>query len=505
MAPLEKMIENNENESNKHYISIIRSNVKRLHRLIEQLVAYRKHEEGKLTIHYSSISLGDFLFPLFESFEENIASKNITFIHEVQHPDKNIVIDTEKTELILFNLLSNSVKYTKSRGQIKFRAYFDVKNNHMINFEVSDNGIGILPENVSKIFDRFYRSERSGVQSGGFGIGLSFSKSLSDAMNGMIAVQSEPDKFTTIVLSLPYNNTPDQKVQNISEEFPSTTLFEKSNKENIFDKSKPTLLIIDDEIDFRRFLDYTFNLNYNVVLAESGEEAFEKLQNITPQLIICDVMMDGLNGFEVCEKVKSDIYTCQIPVILLTALSADDNEQRSVELGADYYLQKPFSIQLLEAKVKHLINERNMLQEHYSKKSYLPDEALGIPIRERQFLESLNDAIENNMSNTEYCLSDLAISLGYSVSHFNRKLKQITGQVPNLYVRNYRLQKAAEMLLADKDVNIKEVMYEIGISSPSYFSSAFKKVYGIAPSMYRDTIQNQNANSSTNSEATDLT
>ncbi len=493
MAPLEKILETNENEKNRYYISIIQSNIKRLQRLIEQLVAYRKHDHGKLEINYSKVSLGDFVFPLIEAFEETMASKDIAFIHRVEEPGKEIVIDVEKTEMILFNILSNAVKYTKTGGQIEFRTYFDSQKEGMLFFSVTDNGIGILPENQTKVFDRFYRSERSENQSGGFGIGLTFSKSLVDSLNGLIELKSEPNNFTTFTISLPYQNTPNNFIERASVESIPNQLgtnietSEISKSEN----ASQTLLIIDDEIDFRRFLQHTFNANYNVVLAESGEEALEKLQVISPQLIICDVMMEGMNGFEVCEKIKSDTYTCHIPVILLTALSAAENEFKSVELGADYYMQKPFSVQLLEVKVKQLIKDRKLLQEHYSNKSYLPDETIGIPLRERKFLEKINEAIEKNMSDSDFSLSDMASTVGYSVSHFSRKLKQITGQVPNLYVRNYRLQKAAEMLSSDKGVNTKEVMYEVGISSPSYFSAAFKKVYGVAPSVYRDTIMDK--------------
>ena len=257
------------------------------------------------------------------------------------------------------------------------------------------------------------------------------------------------------------------------------------------DKSSPTILVIDDEMDFRIFLKHTFSDRYNVVLAESGEEGLEKLQMLSPQLVICDVMMEGLNGFEVCEKIKSDTDTCYIPVILFTALSAAENETKSVELGADYYLQKPFSIKLLEVKVNQLISDRQVLKSHYSKKSYLPEEELGISIRERKFLERINEAIQENIADSAFGPTELAKSVGFSLSRFSRRLKQLTGQLPNHYLRNYRLQVAAEILKRDKDINTKEVMYDVGIESPSYFSSAFKKLYGVAPSVYRYTKQDK--------------
>ena len=487
MAPLEKIIEESKNEQNKKYISIIQSNIHRLQRLIDNLITYRKAENGKMTTHYSLTTMGDFIYPLLEAFEENMNSKNISFTYNVSSPGENIVIDEEKTELILFNLLSNAIKFTPKDGKINLDAQFEIsRGQEMLTFTVSDNGTGISPKELDKIFDRFYCTEETENYSKGFGIGLAFSKSLVDSMNGHIDVKSEPNVSTSFKVTLPYKNKPDiidKRNTNDFYELPIDRIETTESKE--FDIELPTLLIIDDEIDFRIFLSHAFRKNYNVITAESGEEGLKQLSQHKPQLIICDVMMDGMTGFEVCEKVKSDTETCHIPVILLTALTTDENEIKGIDLGADYYIKKPFSIKQLEIRVQKLIENRKKLKEHFANKSFLPDDSISLSNDERNFLKAVNSVIEQKMDNSSFGVEELAKEVGCSTSHLYRRLKQLTGQIPNAYLRNYRLQKAAELLLSNRDITVAEVMYQIGIESPSYFSAAFKKVYDYSPSEYR--------------------
>lgn len=244
----------------------------------------------------------------------------------------------------------------------------------------------------------------------------------------------------------------------------------------------PTLLIIDDELDMRSFLYQALKEAYQVVLAEDGVEGLKKLKEMKPQLVISDVMMPNLSGYQVCEKIKIDPDTCHIPVILLTALSDTEKKIEGLELGADDYIPKPFSIEYLEVRVRKLIENKQRIVDHFSKNSLLPKEDLSISTSEQVFVEKIIKAIESNISDSSFGVEELAKSVGMSSSHFYRRLKQLTGQAPNVYLRNYRLQKAAELLKADKDILTSQVMYQIGISSPSYFSTSFKKLHGVSPS-----------------------
>ena len=195
-------------------------------------------------------------------------------------------------------------------------------------------------------------------------------------------------------------------------------------------------------------------------------------------------MMPRLNGYQLCEKIKSNPETCHIPVILLTALSDKDKEIEGLELGADDYIKKPFSIKNLEARVKKLIENKQRILEYFSKSSVFPKTDLKISMQDRRFLEKLTGAIENNFSNSAFGVEELATDVGMSTSHFYRRLKELTGQAPNVYLRNFRLQKAAELLKSNKGLNASEVMFEIGIESPSYFSTSFKKLHGVSPSEF---------------------
>lgn len=489
MAPLEKIIEQSKNEENKKYISIIQGNIDRLQRLIDNLINFRKNESGKINTHYSKTTLEDFTYPLLEAFEESMTAKNIDFTYQVNTPGEYIVIDEEKTELILFNLLSNAIKFTREDGAISLSTSFEkIKGKEYITFTVTDNGIGIPSKNLERIFDRFYRIEDIKNQSKGFGIGLAFSKSLVDSMNGFLEVESQPNVATSFKVILPFTNEPSTIVKkrglHAIHNLPKTEEFE--NETRAINSDLNTLLVIDDEPDFRHFLTHAFEEKYNIICAKDGETGLEKLNTNKVDLVICDVMMPGISGFEVCKKIKATPETEHIPVILLTALTTHENELKGIDLGAEYYLKKPFSIKQLEVRVAKLIENRTKLKEHYSSNSYLPDDSISMTGKERLFLKTVNDIIERKMSNSSFGVEELAREAGCSTSHFYRRLKLLTGQIPNAYLRNYRLQKASELLSADKTINAAEVMYHIGIESPSYFSTSFKKVYGMSPSEYKN-------------------
>jgi len=490
IAPLEKIIAQSDNVRNKKYISIIQSNIERLQRLIDSLINYRKNESGKIETFYSQTTLGDFINPLLEAFEENIVAKNINFIYNINRPGQRIVIDENKTELVLFNLLSNALKYTRKAGTIDLDAHFDTVNNEeKLIIEVSNDGQGMSEDDMAKIFDRFYRIEEVGNENNGFGIGLAFSKSLIESINGEITVSSKPGVSSSFRLVLPYGNIPSKG--EAKSKLPSFFIDDdvdmiEENGNVLIDEELPTILIIDDEADFRRFLFHSFEDKYNVITAKSGEEGIEILKLKELHLVICDVMMPEMSGFQVCKQIKEDITTCHIPVILLTALTTSENEIKGIELGADYYIKKPFSVKQLEIRVQKLIENRNKLKTHYSAKSYLPDDSISMSVTDRNFLKSVNDIIERKMMNSSFGVEELAREANCSTSHFYRRLKQLTGQIPNAYLRNYRLEKASELLSADREITAAEVMYEIGIESPSYFSTSFKKVYGMSPSAYRN-------------------
>ncbi|WP_372776059.1 two-component regulator propeller domain-containing protein [Mangrovibacterium sp.] len=488
IGPLEKIAEQNKRPENQRYFAIIQNNITRLQRLIEQLISYRKAETGYLELNYSKITLGNFIYPLLEAFEENAKRTNVNFFYKVYNADRVVVLDIDKTERILLNLFSNAVKFTGLDGNVSIEAGFEtVEGSEMLYINVSDNGIGIQPEKIARIFDRFYRAVDEQENWDGTGIGLALCKSLVDLMKGTITVESVQNERTSFIVCLPFTQPDVVLTKEVSNRRSFVTDLLPAELEEVMEleaePDRPVLLIIDDEVDVRMFLREAFQNKYNVVLAENGKDGLKKLEKNHVQLVICDVMMPKMDGFQVCENIKSNPNTCYIPVILLTALDETAKKMEGLESGADDYITKPFSIRHLELRVKKLIESKQRVIDYFSSSSVIPKD-LSMPEKDRQFLEKISRSIEKNMSDSSFGVEELAKEVGMSTSHFFRRLKQLTGQVPNVYLRNFRLQKAAEILRANNELNAIEVMFEIGIESPSYFSTSFKKLHGVSPSEF---------------------
>ncbi|MBU2950863.1 response regulator [Tamlana agarivorans] len=494
IGPLEKIADQYKKDDNQKYFSIIQNNILRLQRLIDQLISYRKAETGHLELEYSKVTLGNFIYPLMEGFEDYAQRSLLNFYYKVDDPNKLITIDIDKTERILLNLFSNAVKYSGSYNEISIEAGIVTQNDEeVLSLRVHNTGGEISPEKIERIFDRFYRGVDEKQDWNGTGIGLALCKSLVDLMKGTISVTSEIDKKTEFVITLPITAKGDQLEEiDIQKHYKNVTDWLPSELESIQDRpvntSLPTLLIIDDEQDIRSFLYEAFKEKYNIVLAVNGEDGLLKLKENTPQLVISDVMMPKMDGYELCKIIKSDTEHCHIPVILLTAIGDNFKKLEGLELGADDYIVKPFSIKYLEVRVKKLIENKQHIFDYYSRNSFMPKDSLISSSKDKEFLESINRSIEDHMSNSVFGVEELASDIGMSTSHFYRKLKELTGQAPNFYLRNFRLQKAAELLTANKNLTAADVMFEIGIESKSYYSSAFKKIHGVSPSEFVKTL-----------------
>ncbi|TKG96124.1 hybrid sensor histidine kinase/response regulator [Puteibacter caeruleilacunae] len=489
IGPLEKIAEHHKRKENLKYFTIIQNNIARLQRLIEQLISYRKIETGYMTLDYSQTTLGNFIYPILEAYEESARISNLNFYHKVNDPNQLIVIDSEKTEIILLNLLSNAFKFTEVGGDIYVEVGFCKENgDESVCFKITDSGIGIPQEEMDKIFERFYRAVDEKGNWSGTGIGLALSKSLVDLMKGSISVESECGKGTVFNIFIPINrNKEAQFTDELSKQRKIVVDWIPSNlkaPEQVHASDLPVLLIVDDEPDVRAFLFEALKAQFDIILASDGEEAWNRLNDLSPQVVVSDVMMPKLNGYQLCDRIKSNQETCHIPVILLTALGDMDQEIEGLEQGADDYIRKPFSIKHLEVRIKKLLENKKRIIEYFSRNSTLPDENLSLELRDRNFLEKVINSIEKNMSDSAFGVEELAKDVGMSTSHFYRRLKELTGQAPNVYLRNYRLQKAAELFRTNKNLQASEVMFEIGIESPSYFSTSFKKFHGISPSEY---------------------
>lgn len=489
--PLQKLKELIENDEQKEYVEMIDKNSNRLIRLIDQLLTFRRIEHGGLNLKISQASLDGFIYPVADAFESLSVKKGIQFYYQVKDPAFKIHIDLEKMEQVLFNLLSNAFKFTPVNGTIRLEGSICViEDKKFACFEVTDNGVGIQAEDMDKIFDRFYQSD-SELRNMGTGIGLSYSKSIVELHKGSIRVESTPGEQTRFSVMLPLNELkPVELEKKKIKRLNASELLEYENiagsllpGQDSANKEKPTVLIADDESEFRTIICSVLKKNYRILEASNGTDALELASAGEVDLIISDVMMPGLNGYELCKKVKTDMQLCHIPLILLTALEEMDSHIQGVEHGADSYMSKPFNLKYLEVTVQKLIENREKIKAHFTQSSTLPED---VPISgiDTEFIEMVNKAIQENLDNSSFGVEELARATNLSTSQLYRKLKLLTGQIPNAYLRNYRLQAAADLLSGNPGISVKSVMYEVGIESASHFSHAFKKKFGYSPSEF---------------------
>ncbi|WP_225035260.1 two-component regulator propeller domain-containing protein [Winogradskyella sp. SM1960] len=493
-GPLDRVIENNTNPESERFLTIIKRNTHRLLSLIDQLITFRQAEQGYLNLNYTKSTLGDFLYPTTEAFENYALEKNINFHYKISSPNEEIVIDVEKLERILFNLLSNAFKNTPIQGTISIDASIifddDVKK---IKIDVIDTGKGIPKESLNNIFERFYQlGNQDGNVSGG-GIGLSFCKSLVELFNGSISVKSKPNKKTRFRVIIPSSTIEDVDIEDSDSKksfiknwvpLQGNTIEASKSRKN--GEKQHNVLVVENELDIQEFLNNALSDKYNITIANNGVEALEEIKKTEFSTVISDVMMPEMDGFELCKRIKANPETCQLPVLLLTALGDNVDLIKGLEFGADEYISKPFSLKHLELRLKKLIENNVRIKDYFSKNSLPPKDKkeLGFSKRDLEFLENITEIIEKNLSNSNFGVEELSTEAGLSSSHFYRKLKQLTGQVPNAYIRNFRLQRAAELLDSNSGFNVAEVMYQIGIESNSYFSTSFKKLHGMSPSEY---------------------
>ncbi|WP_139959230.1 hybrid sensor histidine kinase/response regulator transcription factor [Flavicella sediminum] len=500
-GPLEHIISMNKDADNTKYLAIIQKNTKRLLSLVDQLITFRKAEQGHVKLKLSQNTLGDFIYPTTEAFENYAVEKNINFFYKVNSPNENIIIDTEKVERIIFNLLSNAFKNTPANGSVSIES--DIITNgdtKMIQIDVIDNGKGIPAKDLDNIFERFYQLGNNEESVSGGGIGLAFCKSLINLLEGQITVKSEPFVETRFSILIPAKTIEDYKNEEVNTHkksfikdwVPLSTEFKNETFNNELNNTQKEhhLLIVEDEEDVQHFLVSRLSKQYNITIANNGLEGLEKVKLNEPTLIISDVMMPEMDGFAFCEHIKSTPETCHIPVVLLTALGENEDAIKGLEFGADEYISKPFSIKLLELRIKKLIDNNIRLKEYFSKNSVVPKKGIEISTRDKEFLNEIIAVIEENIADSNFGVETLSAKMNLSASHFYRRLKQLTGQIPNAYIRNFRLQRAAELMSKNDGANVTEIMYQIGIESNSYFSTSFKKLHGVSPSEFLKNLSN---------------
>lgn len=483
ISPAEQILNDSSDKVAKENAQIIHRNANKLLKLINEMLDISKLENNKMILQSDEGDIVYFIRQLLESFSPYVTHKNISLLFYSDFQELHIVFDKEKMEKILNNLISNASKFTKVGGKVSLKLSL-LKNNDL-QIVVTDTGIGISKEKLPFVFDRFYQGDtKRFVDQDGTGIGLSLCKELTHLMNGKIFVESVVDIGSEFTVQIPVT----VQTKQIKYERIINVVHSKPNKNKdaalpfVSDEDTilPILLIVEDNEDMRNYLANFFNKTYQILIAADGLEAYEKTLSLVPDIIVSDILMPRMNGFELCEQIKNDNRTSHIPIVLLTSIGAGEKRIEGYEYGADDYLSKPFNAYELSLRLKNLIENRERLRNFYLGHP-VPNSKVKHSERELKFIEKLENFVDKNLMNENLSVDDLSEEAAMSSSQLNRKLKALLNLTPNHFIRKYRLQRA-KILLENREGNISEICYKVGFSSPAYFTKCFSEEFQMLPS-----------------------
>ena len=443
---------------------------------------------GKLKLLITRNNLWVNIEEISLSFKELARNKQIDFVVNCPKNLINIWYDKEKIEHVIYNLLSNAFKFTPKEGYIHLKVV-PVNSKKLIKISVTDSGFGIIKEELNTIFELFYQSN-IGKKNKGSGIGLALTKELIDLHNGKIEVESIPNEGTTFTVTIPitahaYKDS--ERIETSDLEIPNTNTNTSHNislNQEALSSNKKTILIVEDNYDLQLFLKELLIVQYNIILAENGEEGFHYAKSNFPDLILSDIMMPKLDGIEMCKKLQKDSLTKHIPVILLTANNSTNSKISGLKSGAIEYISKPFNTNELLLKVKNIIISKEHIISKYRKEAINCPEVLLDKSQDEIFLENLVYNVNLRLEDANFKLEELADSLNMSYSKLYRKCQSLTGHSLVDFVRLFRLKKGA-LLLTKYGYNISETAFKIGFNDPKYFSKCFKKQFKKTPGNFK--------------------
>ena len=486
LAPLDRLIVSLRESPYASDLGLIQKNANRLLRVINQILDFRKVEGKQEKLAVREIDLVPFVGEIKSYFDSMASVRVISYTFTSSIKQCTLWIDPDLLERVFFNLLSNAFKFTPEGGSVRIEL---TEEGDRVFIQVIDTGSGIRPANLPHLFDRFYTEDRSM----GTGIGLHLVKEYIHMHGGEIHVESEPGQRTTFTVCLrkgkAHFEDSDLMETSVSHQAYEASRLDDSETKEILSKTYPyTILITEDDDEVRCFLERELSLHFKIRTAANGKDALRVLEEEEISLVVSDVMMPEMNGFELCRTIKSQLPFSHIPVILLTALTDERQRIFGITGGADDYIQKPFHTDYVKIKIIHLLQERQKLRERLLEK--LRDNKL--LLSEPEKVESIDDAflrkfaeqIEAVYADPEYNVEKLSETLGLSRGHLHRKIKELTGTAPVEFLRTYRLNKATQ-LLRQNAYTVSEVAYRTGFSSPAYFSKCFKAVYGVTPTEYQ--------------------
>jgi signal transduction histidine kinase/ligand-binding sensor domain-containing protein/DNA-binding response OmpR family regulator len=513
LGPIEKILSKfNSNVELNELGKLVQRNTLRLLNLINQFLDLSRFEAGVVQLNITKGDIFTYIREIVNAYKYVASQKNIEYFFVSAKETHTCFFDADKIEKILYNLLSNAFKFTPQNGKITVSVELHKIGSHnseefdSIQIVISDNGKGIPSDKLNRIFERFYQVDTEGKnQLSGTGIGLALTHDLISVYRGTIQVESSSGEGTTFVVNLPIDADSFKKDdfstgipivddlkyqliaiegQSLSKDLSDNVDFsEHPNEKPTGKTSLPGLLIVDDNRDIRKYLTDELGQEYSIIEARDGNVGLEKAIKYLPKLIICDVMMPGMNGYELCAMLKTELLTCHIPVIILTAKASTEDKLESIETGADAYIAKPFDIRLLETQIRQLISSREQLKRMFSRELTIGPTNIVVDSSDETLMNRIIKVMSENVSNPDFGVEELGKEVGLSRTHLYRKIKQLTNHTAIEFVRNMRLQRAAQLFRQNK-LYVAEVTYMSGFKELSYFRKIFKEYYGVSPQEY---------------------
>lgn len=500
--PIKDLLNNDGQNINLVDVSSVHRNTKRLLSLVDQLMLFRSIENDVSELKPEVLDLGELCQEVFLCFNNQVKGKSITCYFENLAEGLKVFADKEKTEIVLFNLISNAIKYTETKGSV----YFSLRQENGFAIMSVKNTGSVIPKDIgTKLFDKFFRLQQLGpMKNSGFGIGLFVSRRIAELQGGDLSYTSKEDEGTVFFYKIPCNlqkvevEEPITEARGINTELLHELVTENldapaqtnrtvsDNMDQVYEdliENKPNVLIVDDSAEMRVYLSQLLQFEYNTSQAASADEALDVLSKNEIDIILSDIVMPGISGVEFCSKIKESEEYSHIPVILLTGTSSPEVKLKGIECGADDYITKPFENELLIARIRSILKGRHTLKRYFLNEVTLQSNNEKVSEEYSTFLKKGIEVVERHLDDGNFNVKEFIKEMGMSRSTIYRKVKAISGLSITEFVRYIRLKKAAELMI-QTDIQIKEVAYRVGINDPRYFREQFTKLFGVKPSEY---------------------
>lgn len=490
-APLKELISNNDlNDHDRSLLAIMQRNVTRLNHLAEQILDMNNHSNEDRILKETFGDIGAFVENIANNFRFYAHEKSLHLTFDSRTDGQQGYFDMEKVEKIVSNLMSNAMKYTPEGGDIVVRVSLDDANAVIV---VKDTGIGVTDSRQREMFRRFNRLDMSALNpsSKGFGVGLHYSQCLAFLHHGRLMYEPNIPKGSRFTLTIPYKEAISVNVNEDDNEIISAVMAQETANNDV-DETLPTILLVEDDYEMRGYIQMLLDEDYNVIIASDGEEALEKLKLTVPDLVLSDVVMRRMDGFELCQHIKKSPDYGYLPVLLLTAKSDMDNRKHGIDCGADAYIGKPFDPYYLKSVIASVLENRLRIQRIIRSMTHVeepaPQDASSVieqePLmseRDKEFLNRFHKLLSDHLADDNVNVNLLANEMSLSYSSLYARVKDLTGQSPQVFLNTYRMNIAME-LLQTHNYTVSEVCYKVGATSPTNFARSFKKQFGIVPS-----------------------